>query len=164
MTKTTLSDAAPACPEPRRVYPEARRGFPEGRGSIPSVNDRGTVSGPFVYPEARRAQPNPRKRSYLFLFWHQERIAEILIANGSRFLIRVFPRWSKKRGALQPARRRYILASLKAAPTKSNRKRKSQKRRQDAGATRTASATLSFPSSATRCIPASNLERPAFRT
>ena len=34
--------------------------IPEGRGFI-SVNDRRTVSVPFVYPEARRAQPHPRK-------------------------------------------------------------------------------------------------------
>ena len=54
LTKTTLSAAAP-------VYPEVRRGFPEGRGLIPSVNDRRIVYVPFVYPEARRAQPHPRK-------------------------------------------------------------------------------------------------------
>src|ERR1700741_1292339 len=52
-TKTTVSGAAPACPERRRA-------FPEGRGLIPSVNDRETVYVPLVYPQARRA-PHPRK-------------------------------------------------------------------------------------------------------
>src|ERR1700751_2707553 len=52
-TKTTVSGAAPACPEHRRA-------FPEGRGLIPSVNDRETVYVPLVYPQARRA-PHPRK-------------------------------------------------------------------------------------------------------
>jgi hypothetical protein len=140
----------------------ATLGFPEGRGLIPSVNDRGTVYLPF-------AQPHPRKPSHFFLFWHQVGIAEILIANArlefnvthskenplkisNRERIAIsHPRFevlTQKGGVLQPARRRYRLAShvKRLFPIQSLRK------------------PVPSPSHATRFIPASSFERPASRT
>jgi hypothetical protein len=79
--KTTVTSACPlplALPHPRR--PSVRRvrqtasggflPFLEGRGFIPSVNIRGIISLPLVYPESRRAPNHPRK---LFFTNHQSR-------------------------------------------------------------------------------------------
>jgi len=184
-THATLSAAAPACPERRRVYPEGRRAQPHPRKpfrviSYSSLDTEFLIETPRLEIAVTTRKTNNMQNSNRDkmrvsrplrierLQWHRHsclcafaRLSsrrmpnalgslplKILIANGSRFFNRVFARWRKKGGVLQPARRRYSPVS--------HAKHKSPIQR--------FYKPVPFPSHATRCIPASSLEPPASKT
>jgi len=137
MTKTTLSGATPVYPEARRAQPHPRKPFRVI--SYSSLDTEFLIGTPRLEIASTTRKTNnmqnfnrdkmrvPRPLRIDGLQWHRHfclcafaRLStrrmpnalgslplKILIANGLRFLIRVFTRCGKRGGVLQHARRRY---------------------------------------------------------